>query len=133
MEDLLEQNRNGKEVTTSIKIAQHFNISHADVVKQIDELNCTREFRFLNFEEMHFMNMKTNQMHRMYEVKREGLQLLVMNYTGEKARKAQKSIVKRFNDRLALVNDDNAIVYEALRIMQNRLAIKDNSFIPVYS
>ena len=40
---------NGQPLTTSSLIAQHFNKAHKNILRDIDKLECSDEFRELNF------------------------------------------------------------------------------------
>ncbi|MCI8338154.1 MAG: Rha family transcriptional regulator [Lachnospiraceae bacterium] len=92
------QKVNKEEVTvvTSLDIAETFGKRHDNVLKDIRVLECSREFRLLNFEESFYMNAQ-NKRQPMYYITRDGFALLAMGYTGEKAMKFKESYIRQFN------------------------------------
>lgn len=83
-------------VVTSLDIAETFGKRHDNVLKDIRELECSREFRLLNFEESSYTNIQ-NKKQPMYYMTRDGFTLLVMGYTGEKAMKFKESYIRQFS------------------------------------
>jgi len=59
-ENLIEMvfNKNGKAMTTSRFIARYFDKRHDNVLKDIKELDCTAEFRLLNYEESSYLTFR---------------------------------------------------------------------------
>lgn len=89
---------NKQEVTvvSSLDVAETFGKEHRNVLKDIRELQCSDEFRLLNFEQSNYIN-EQNHKQPMYYVTRDGFTLLAMGYTGEKAMKFKESYIKQFN------------------------------------
>lgn len=83
-------------VVTSLDIAETFGKRHDNVLKDIRELNCSEEFRLLNFKESIYFN-EQNHKQPMYYITRDGFTLLAMGYTGEKAMKFKEAYIKQFN------------------------------------
>lgn len=83
-------------VVTSLDIAETFGKRHDNVLKDIRELECSKEFRLLNFEESSYTNVQ-NKKQPMYYMTRDGFTLLVMGYTGEKAMKFKESYIRQFS------------------------------------
>lgn len=52
MNELVIQNQNGGNVTTSILVAEVFGKEHKNVLRDIESLHCSDEFRRLNFEQL---------------------------------------------------------------------------------
>jgi Rha family phage regulatory protein len=52
MNELVYSNPSGKDVTTSYKVAEKFEREHKNVLRDIENLHCSSEFRLLNFELM---------------------------------------------------------------------------------
>ena len=50
MAELVIQNSNGNDVTTSLIVAQVFEKEHKNVVRDIENLSCSESFNRLNFE-----------------------------------------------------------------------------------
>lgn len=83
-------------VCTSLDIAETFSKRHDNVLKDIRELECSNEFRLLNFEESYYTNTQ-NKKQPMYYLTRDGFTLLVMGYNGEKAMQFKEGYIKQFN------------------------------------
>lgn len=97
---LLVENRilNKEEVSTvtSIDVAETFGKRHADVLRDIRELNCSDDFRQRNFAQSEYINVQ-NHKQPMYFITRDGFTLLVMGYNGEKAMKFKEAYILQFN------------------------------------
>ena len=89
---------NKEEVTvvTSLDVARTFEKEHRNVLKDIRELNCSEEFRLLNFVQSDYMNEQKHKQPMFYLTK-DGFTLLAMGYTGEKAMKFKEAYIKQFN------------------------------------
>ena len=89
---------NKEEVTvvTSLDVAETFEKRHDNVLKSIRDLECSEEFRLLNFKESEYLN-EQNHKHPMFFITRDGFTLLAMGYTGEKAVKFKEAYIKQFN------------------------------------
>ena len=89
---------NKQEVTavTSLDIAETFEKRHDHVLRDIAKLECSDEFRLLNFGESSYVNSQ-NKKQPMYLITRDGFTLLAMGYTGEKAMKFKEAYIKQFN------------------------------------
>lgn len=92
------QKLNKEEVTVvkSLDIADTFDKRHADVLRDIDKLECSTEFRERNFALSYYKSAQ-NKSCPMYLISRDGFTLLVMGYTGEKAMKFKEAYIKQFN------------------------------------
>lgn len=89
---------NKQEVTvvTSLDIARTFEKEHRNVLANIRKLECSDEFRLLNFEQSSYLN-EQNHKQPMYYITRDGFTLLAMGYTGEKAMRFKEAYIKQFN------------------------------------
>ena len=86
--------------TTSRAIAEHFGKRHDNVLQSIDRLECSPEFRALNFQETFCMVEVPNggfRQQRMYELTRDGFVFLVMGFTGPKAARWKEAYIAAFN------------------------------------
>lgn len=94
--EIKKLNKEEVTVVTSLDVAETFEKRHDNVLKDIRELECSGEFRLLNFEESFYYN---NQNHRqpMYYMTRDGFTLLAMGYTGEKAMRFKEAYIRQFN------------------------------------
>lgn len=94
--EIKKVNKEEVTVVTSLDIAETFGKRHDNVLKDIRELECSDEFRLLNFEESFYVNQQ-NRRQPMYYITRDGFTLLAMGYTGEKAMKFKEAYIKQFN------------------------------------
>lgn len=88
--------KDGKAVTTSLKIAEVFGKPHKNVLKAIRELECPKEFSGLNFEPAEYTDAQ-GKPRPMYFVTRDGFTLLAMGFTGARAMHFKVSYIEAFN------------------------------------
>jgi Rha family phage regulatory protein len=81
----------------SLYVAQAFEKRHDNVLKDIRELDCSDEFRLLNFEESSYKNAQGKKQPS-YCMTRDGFVFLVMGYRGKKAAQFKELYIKRFNE-----------------------------------
>ncbi|NCC16752.1 MAG: transcriptional regulator [Clostridia bacterium] len=81
----------------SLYVAQAFDKRHDNVLKDIRELDCSHEFRLLNFEESSYKNAQGKKQPS-YCMTRDGFVFLVMGYRGKKAAQFKELYIKRFNE-----------------------------------
>ena len=124
MADLVFQNSNGNDVTTSLIVAQVFGKRNSDVLRDIRSLNCSESFRKRNFALMVKMNelpQGGSQKSEYYEMTKDGFSFLVMGYTGAKAGEFKERFINEFNRRESLLKDDDYILMRSQQILQKRL------------
>lgn len=86
-ETLLVAQSAGRIFTTSLKVAEHFEKRHKNVLQSIEKLlaDCPDEdFGRLNFQPSSYQN-EQNKTQPMYHLTEEGFALLAMGFTGPKA------------------------------------------------
>lgn len=74
--------KNGRATCTSIMVAEKFGKRHDNILRDIENLECSSEFRLLNFEESFYTNTQ-NKEFPMYEMTRDGFSILCMGFTGK--------------------------------------------------
>ena len=89
----------GKEVTvvTSLDVAETFGKRHSNVLRDIENLECSPEFRELNFELSNYCIESNKKTYPMVYMTRDGFTILAMGYTGEKAMKFKEAYINQFN------------------------------------
>lgn len=80
----------------SLMVAKMFEKRHDNVLKDLRELDCSDEFRLLNFEESTYRNEQGKKQPCVY-MTRDGFTFLVMGYRGKKAAQFKEAYIKRFN------------------------------------
>lgn len=83
-------------VVSSLDVAETFGKDHKNILRDIRQLECSDEFRRLNFEQSEYLN-EQNHKQPMYYMTRDGFTILVMGYTGEKAMRFKEAYIKQFN------------------------------------
>lgn len=88
-------------VTTSLRVAEVFDKQHKNVLRDIQNLDCSDDFRKLNFEPSHIIKQLPNNGSKklpMYYITRDGFMFLVMGFTGKTAAKWKEAYIKAFNE-----------------------------------
>ena len=86
----------GTPMTTSYYIAQYFNKKHYNVIRDIQGLQCSKEFSHLNFELTAYTDRQGKE-RPCYNVTKDGFLILTMGYRGEKAMKIKEQYIAQFN------------------------------------
>lgn len=90
---------NGRAVTTSLAVALYFKKMHKDVLKKIDNLDCSQEFTTANFCAVAVTVQAgfNNRDSRSYKITKDGFVFLVMGFTGKKAAAFKEAYIAEFN------------------------------------
>lgn len=94
--EIMRINKEEVTVVTSLDIAETFGREHKNVLRDIRELQCSEDFRRLNFEQSEYMN-EQNHKQPLFYMTRDGFTILVMGYTGEKAMRFKEAYIRQFN------------------------------------
>lgn len=78
-------------------VAECFEKEHKNVIRDIRELDCSEEFRLLNFEPSYYKNQQGKKQ-PCYCMTRDGFVFLVMGYRGKKAAHFKEIYIRRFNE-----------------------------------
>lgn len=90
-----------KVTTTSLLVAQKFQREHKNVLRDVESLKCTDEFRRLNFELSNYESR--GKRYPVYIMTRDGFTLLVMSFTGALAAKFRQEYIQEFDRMEALL------------------------------
>ena len=124
MAELVFQNSNGNDVTTSLLVAEVFGKEHSKVVRDIESLSCSASFNAANFGVITYIDSR-NREQTAYEMTKDGFSFLVMGYTGAKAGEFKEKFINEFNRREALLKDDDYILMRSQQILQTRVEIAE--------
>lgn len=115
--------QDGKAVTDSLKIAEVFGKRHANVLRDIQSLECSEEFTERNFALSEYFDSTGRSLPKYYIIQ-DGFSFLVMGYTGKDAAMFKESYIREFNrmrdslqmrspanDYLSMSDEDRAIAY----------------------
>lgn len=122
MKELVIKSKGGKDVTTSLIVAEIFGKRHDHVLRDIENLSCSEEFRLLNFGETPYTHPQNGQTYKMFQITKNGFSFLVMGYTGEKAGEFKEKFISEFDKREALLKDDDYILLRSQEILQKRIS-----------
>lgn len=119
MTELVITNKTGNNVTTSLIIAEIFGKRHDHVIRDIEQLSCSNNFRLPNFGEIEYTDSKSRN-YKAYEITKDGFSFLVMGYTGAKAGEFKEKFISEFNKREALLKNDDYIIERAMSVLASR-------------
>lgn len=86
----------GQVTTTSHAVASAFDKRHDHVLRDIEELECSPEFRSPNFGEISVKD-KYGREQRAFELTKDGFWLLAMGYKGKLAMRIKEAYIAAFN------------------------------------
>jgi len=89
-------NKNGQVMTNSRDIAAFFGKRHADVLRSIDNLECSAELRQRNFALAEYQDGQ-GKTRKSYDLAKDGFWLLVMGFTGKQAAVLREAYIQQFN------------------------------------
>lgn len=92
----LVQNTDEGMFTTSLIIARAFEKEHKNVLRDIENLECSAQFNQLNFEPVEYKDAK-GEMRPAYRITRDGFAFLAMGFTGKKAAAWKEKFLEAFN------------------------------------
>lgn len=97
MNELVFKGQNDQVLTNSLLVAEKFGKEHNKVMRDIENLSCSDEFRAANFGETTYVHPQNNQTYKMCVMTKDGFSFLVMGYTGKKAGMFKEEYIKAFN------------------------------------
>lgn len=100
-DDLGVKVENGKVIVSSLDVAKAFGKNHRHVIRDIENLDCSEDFRRPNFgltSRIVAMPNNATRQEKYYNMTRDGFTFLAMGYTGAKAAAFKEAYIKRFNE-----------------------------------
>ncbi len=88
--------KDGELKTTSKVVSDVFGKAHRKVLRDIDNLDCSEEFRTANFGLSHYTSLQGKKL-SCIEMTRDGFTFLCMGFTGKKAAQWKEAYIKAFN------------------------------------
>lgn len=102
--------KNNTLITDSLTIAETFQKNHKDILKSINNLECSEEFRQRNFAPSSYKSIQNKELPK-YLITQDGFTMLVMGYTGSEAMKFKEMYINEFNRmRIELENRDKPAI-----------------------
>lgn len=113
--------KEGKPITTSLKVAQYFGKQHSKILRAVRMLECSSEFTEANFGLSDYMD-STGRKLPMYTMTKNGFIFLVMGFTGEKAALIKETYINAFDWMAKQLNN----ISQSYMDMMNRLSLQYN-------
>lgn len=95
LENIVEIDEGGM-FTTSLIVARAFEKEHFNVLRDIEKLECSEEFRAINFEAAEYEDAQ-GKMRPAYRLTRDGFAFLAMGFTGKKAAAWKEKFLEAFS------------------------------------
>lgn len=109
MDELVVMRRK-EAMTTSLMVVEVFHKRHDHVLRDIQNLDCSTEFRLLNFGESSYQN-EQNKKQPMYYMTKDGFTFLVMGYRGKKAAEFKEAYISAFNKMEKFITEKQSAEY----------------------
>ena len=95
--DLVCFDNDDRLVTTSLRVAEVFGKRHDNIMQAIQAIECSDNFRDLNFQVSKYAPQNQKRQYLMYHITRDGFTFLAMGFTGKKAAKFKEDYIAAFN------------------------------------
>ena len=102
--------------TTSLKVAEAFGKNHRDILRKIDSISCSKEFRSAHFCAHPYKHPQNGETYTYYEMTKDGFIFLVMGFTGKKAAQIKEAYINAFNAMAEQLSTQNQ--RSGLRVIQ---------------
>jgi Rha family phage regulatory protein len=106
--------KRGNVFCDSLKVAEHFHKRHKNVLRDIENLGCSKEFNRLNFEPIKYVDLR-NREQKKYLITKDGFSILVMGYTGAEAMKFKEAYIRQFNQMQKVLLEKKTPAWQAVR------------------
>lgn len=93
---LFAEKSSGQAMISSLTVAEVFEKEHRNVLRAIENLDCSPEFNQLNFEQVKY-KAKNGQKQPCYNMTKDGFVFLVMGFTGAQAAEFKEKYIAAFN------------------------------------
>lgn len=102
--------RGGRVFCDSLQVAESFEKRHDNVLQDIGNLDCSKEFWLLNFQESDYKSR--GKKYPRFLMTKDGFIFLVMAYRGKKAAAFKEAYIRRFNEMEAFIKSLQAAKLE---------------------
>lgn len=109
MDELIMVHRK-EAVTTSLKVAEVFHKNHAHVLRDIQNLDCSKSFTESNFGLSEYTDA-SGKSNPMYYMTKDGFTFLVMGYRGKKAAEFKEAYISAFNKMEKFITEKQSAEY----------------------
>jgi len=102
-------------MTTSNDISEMFDKRHDNVLSSIKNLECSDEFRLLNFKESNYKNSQ-GKTYLEYLITKDGFVFLAFGFSGKKAAAFKEEYIKQFNKMESLIKERQTQEWQQARL-----------------
>jgi Rha family phage regulatory protein len=102
------QRKDNRAVTSSRDVAETFGKLHKDVLKAIQNIECSEDFNRRNFAPITYIDTR-GRVQPEYEMTRDGFTLLAMGFTGKDAMNFKEDYIAAFNAMEKRIIDENSL------------------------
>jgi Rha family phage regulatory protein len=122
---------NGHPITDSRMVAEVFGKDHANVLKAIDNLDCSTGFRDVNFNASYYVDYNGKKQPYV-QMTRDGFFFLAMGFTGAEAAQWKEQFIKAFNTLEAAIIKGNVtlegVMHKLTTLLENQQIAVQNGF-----
>ena len=108
----------GRATTNSRDVAAYFGKQHKNVLQSIANLECSEEFRVLNFQHTPYIDEQNGQTYTMVDMTKDGFIFLAFSFTGKKAAQLKEAYINRFNEMEKTIEDKEHPALAAPKLAQ---------------
>lgn len=114
--------KNGKTAVSSKQISEVFGKPHKNVIRDIEKLRCSDEFRRLNFEPSSYTSPQ-NKKFACFDMTKDGFVFLCMGFTGAKAAEWKEKYILSYNKMESYIRKDiaDASIMEGINIVSSEI------------
>lgn len=102
-------------MTDSVKVANYFGKQHKNILRILENLGCSDDFRRLNFKPAKYTD-EQGKPRPMVFMTYDGFTLLVMGFTGKKAMQFKEQYIAEFNEMKRWLNNRANIKADQIRM-----------------
>lgn len=113
--------QDGQPVVNSLTVADKFRKAHKNVLQKIEGLDCSDDFKRLNFQPSTYTN-KQNKTVPCYLLTRDGFSFLCMGFTGKEAARWKEAYIRAFNQmEKALLKQQDELEWKQARLQSKEV------------
>lgn len=111
-------------IVTTLEISNRFGRQHKNVLQAIENIECSQEFKRLNFQPVKYTDGK-GEKRAAYELTRDGFTFLCMGFTGSQAAIWKERYIEAFNQMEAALRGDLPALRRELPLALENGQLKD--------
>lgn len=126
MNEIVFKGEDNQALTSSLLVAEKFGKEHSKVMRDIENLSCSDEFRSANFGVSSYVSQQNKEL-PMCVMTKDGFSFLVMGYTGKKAGIFKEEYIKAFNEMEKSLKDQQKPLSQLEILVQSAQALLEQS------